>query len=116
MLTIPQDWSTLDNAQLKFALDYHSLLKTDQEYHILFEIQQRILEHRWLDVDKPPSPTVNLSPIGYFLSWWGMLEAGGGANRSKQMRIKTFLLTLVVLIPLFTCGALAMTLARMATR
>lgn len=47
-------WAMMSNENLKFALDVLSLHHSPYEVDCMNEIQTRIVEGRWLDIEKPP--------------------------------------------------------------
>jgi len=47
-------WAMMSNENLKFALDVLSLHHSPYEVDCMNEIQIRIVEGRWLDLEQPP--------------------------------------------------------------
>jgi hypothetical protein len=47
-------WAMMSNENLKFSLDVLSLHHSPYEVDCMNEIQKRIVEGRWLDLEKPP--------------------------------------------------------------
>lgn len=47
-------WAMMSNENLKFSLDVLSLHQSPYEVDCMNEIQKRIVEGRWLDLEKPP--------------------------------------------------------------
>lgn len=54
------DWTKTSNENLKFALDVLELHHNPEVSEVLFEIQTRICEGRWLDTENPPPPLANM--------------------------------------------------------
>jgi hypothetical protein len=66
-------WTIMPNENLKFALDLLSLHHSPHEIEVANEIQKRIVEGRWMNLDNHPPISRNVNFRGFLPYLWLIL-------------------------------------------
>jgi len=67
------DWTVMSNETLKFALDNASLHYSPCEVDIMNEIQKRVVNNTWLDIDQPVQTIADDVPAIFYIFPFSLL-------------------------------------------